>query len=490
MTMENKTPIAIGIDLGTTNSVVAFSVNGKPTLIPTATGSPLLPSVVSYAQDIPLVGQEALILLEQNPKLAPLVIRSVKRLLRTLTEPALQVTDSSGRLLSPIDVSAEILKHLKKQAEDALGQEISQAVITVPAYFDEPARAATKEAARLAGLEVLRLISEPTAAALAYGLESAKEGLYAVYDLGGGTFDFSLLKMRSGVFQVIATGGDTALGGDDIDQAIVDYWVSHFQTSAPLSHLLLLARKAKETLSSSEGKVWKETGEEHPSLLSLSQETLEELSLPLIQRTFLLCKEALKAVSLKINDLKGVIFVGGATRMPFLQKQGALFFEKQPLVDLNPEEVVALGAALQAESLTFGNGTLLLDVTPLSLGIEVMGELVEKVISRNSPIPLAKTEEFTTHQDGQTALKIHILQGEGLVVQQCLSLGEFILKGIPPLKAGIARVHVTFAIDADGLLMVSAREKTTGIHQQIEVNANRSLQEAESLLQEDSKSSS
>lgn len=472
--------VAIGIDFGTTNSVVAVSEAGKARLLPSLDGARLVPSVAAYRDASALLGQAALSLLEKTTSDGTVpqglsIIRSVKRLLRS-PEVTIAVT-AQGQALSPLDVSADILRHLKEQAEATLNQSVTHAVITVPAYFEEPARALVKEAARLAGLEVLRLLSEPTAAALAYGLESGKEGLYAVYDLGGGTFDFSLLRMREGVFQVLGTGGDTALGGDDIDQAIADDWLSSLHTPYPPATLLLLARQAKEFLSTTPDALW-----QHEEL-QLSYGKLEELALPFLERTFKICKRALKGAALNKEHLQGIIFVGGSTRLPLVRQQAEVFFGQPPLVDLNPEEVVALGAALQAETLTSGQGTLLLDITPLSLGIEVMGGLVDPLITRNSPIPTTRTQEFTTYHDDQTALKIHILQGEGEKVKNCLSLGEFVLQGIPPLKAGEARVQITFAMDADGLLTVSAREKTTGVHQQIEVNANRSLTEAVQLLQ-------
>jgi molecular chaperone HscA len=446
---------AIGIDLGTTNSVVAYSENGQPIVIKTLKGVSLIPSVVSYNKGV-TVGVEALDQLKQDPKNA---VSSVKRFMATPSKSVYQEK-------TPVEISADILSFLKAQAEQALGQSVTHAVITVPAYFDDTARQATKDAAKIAGLTVLRLINEPTAAALAYGLDQGVEGIYAIYDFGGGTFDISLLKLTQGVFQVLATGGDTNLGGDDIDEQIVNHW---FGPSESWRQHQLTARQAKEVLS--EHETWSD------GQLHLDRETLESLSLPLIEKTTKICHQVLLDANLMPDDIKGVVMVGGSTRMPLVRSRVADFFKTDPLIDMNPDEIVALGAALQAEGLTRGSNTLLLDVIPLSLGIETMGGIVEKIIPRNTPIPITLAQEFTTYQDGQTALKVHVLQGERELVDHCRSLGEFILSGIPSMVAGAARVEITFAVDADGLLTVSAQEKMTGVSQQVEVKPSYGLTE-------------
>lgn len=446
---------AIGIDLGTTNSVVAYSENGQPVVIKTPSGISLIPSVVSYNKEV-TVGLEALDQLKQDPKSA---ISSVKRFMGAPSKPVYL-----GK--TPVEISADILFFLKKQAEQALGQSVTHAVITVPAYFDDTARQATKDAAKIAGLTVLRLINEPTSAALAYGLDQGVEGIYAIYDFGGGTFDISLLKLTQGVFQVLATGGDTNLGGDDIDEQIVNHW---FGLEENWRQHQLTARKAKEALS--ENEAWSD------EQLQLDRKTLESLSFPLIEKTIQICRQVLLDANLEADEIKGIVMVGGSTRMPFVRACVADFFKTDPLTRMNPDEIVALGAALQAEGLTRGSSTLLLDVIPLSLGIETMGGIVEKIVPRNTPIPINLTQEFTTYQDGQTALKIHVVQGERELVDHCRSLGEFILSGIPSMVAGAARIVVRFVVDADGLLTVSAQEKMTGVYQQVEVRPSYGLTE-------------
>ncbi len=431
---------AIGIDLGTTHSVVAVCEQNTIRVLTNESGERLIPSVVSYQESDYFVGTPAL----SDPQ----AIKSIKRFIGTLNRP------TSGH--NPIDVSSHILSHLKAMAQTALGHPVHDAVITVPAYFDEAARQETKEAAKRAGLNVLRLINEPTAAALAYGLDQNAEGLYAIYDLGGGTFDLSIIRFSKGVFQVLATAGDTQLGGDDIDQLIAD------KLQVPLDQ----ARTIKEYLS------------DHPHHASgLSQQDLASLIHTLITKTMTICTQALHDANRSPADLAGVVLVGGSTRMPAVRDAVQQFFGLPPLTNLNPDEVVALGAALQAKALTHGSDTVLLDVTPLSLGIETMGGLVEKIIHRNSPIPVAIAQEFTTYEDGQDGLIVHVVQGEREFVKDCRSLATFTLTGIPPMGAGIARIRITFSLDVDGLLTVTAKEMTTGISQNIEIKPSYGLNE-------------
>lgn len=470
LVQEKLSPaFAVGIDLGTTNSVVAFSQNGVASVLADTEGARLLPSVVAYLDgSMPIVGEKAVGLIDDMPDQ---VVTSSKRLMGHSDKV-------DNQLKTPVEVAADILRTLKNQAEAALGHPIEKAVITVPAYFDEAARQATKDAAGLAGLKVLRLINEPTSAALAYGLDQKIEGVYAVYDLGGGTFDISLLRMTKGVFQVLATGGDVALGGDDIDRLIVNHFhplASDIDlTPAIYKQALKSARRLKESLSGQECASWSlPGGKEHP----FDRPTLEKLAAPLVKKTMDICRHVLRDAGLTPKDIKGVVLVGGATRMPVIQAQVAEFFGQAPLTNLNPDEVVALGAALQAEALTQGGETLLLDVTPLSLGLETMGGVAEKIIPRNTPIPATLTQEFTTYQAGQTAMKIHVVQGERELVEHCRSLGEFTLTGIPPLAAGAARVMVTFMVDVDGLLTVKAVEKTTGVQQEVTVKPSYGLTE-------------
>lgn len=499
----NDKGAAVGIDLGTTNSVVAISAEGAPTVLRDGDGHGLIPSVVAYGEDgTILVGSAARRELLANPET---VISSIKRLmgrgmadvkslagtlpfeLDQAAEGGMVRLKVSGRTLTPVEISADILRAVKARAEESLGKKVDRAVVTVPAYFDDAARTATKDAARLAGLEVLRLVNEPTAAALAYGLDNGAEGLYAVYDLGGGTFDISLLRMEKGVFQVRATGGDAALGGDDFDHAVAEWFLAEHRkqhgegafTSNDAKQILATARMAKECLSSSPWGEWMIELNGQTSLLRLDRETFDRLAEPFIDRTIRICQGVLEDAAVLTDEVKGVVLVGGSTRVPLVREKVAALFGRDPLADINPDEVVAVGAALQAEALTVGSDTLLLDVTPLSLGIETMGGIVEKVIPRNTPIPVAMAQEFTTYQDGQAAMLIHVVQGEREMVDQCRSLARFVLTGIPPMTAGAARIRVTFAVDADGLLTVTATETGTGVEQAVSVKPSYGLTEDE-----------